>query len=212
MVNAVDVFTCFFNFVVIPNVNLLVKEMFCYRPQRSCGKVIFSPASVILSTKVGGGGGGGPGQTPLSRHPPWTDTPPGQTTPRQTPPGQTPPTPGRHPPGQTPPGRHPLGRHHQADTPHAPGQTPPWQALPGRPPQADTPLPSACWDTHIPAQCMQGYTPRPGPTPAATTADGTHSTGIHSCLLVFNERYLINEFSSRTIDERDNNMVPTFPD
>ena len=29
----------------------------CYRPQRSCGKVMFSQASVILFT---GGGGGGP--------------------------------------------------------------------------------------------------------------------------------------------------------
>ena len=29
------------------------------------------------------------------------------------------------------------------------------------PPWADTPLPSACWDTHTPAQCMLGYTSPP---------------------------------------------------
>ena len=72
-----------------------------YRPQRSCGKVIFSQASIILST-----GGGDPEQTP-----PWEDTP-GL--------GKHPP-PGRHPPGQTPPpipavatavdGTHPTGMH-----------------------------------------------------------------------------------------------------
>ena len=28
-------------------------------------------------------------------------------------------------------------------------------------PLADIPLPSACWDTHTPAQCMLGYTPPP---------------------------------------------------
>ena len=51
------------------------------------------------------------------------------------------------PPGQTPPKQIPLGRH------------PPDRHLPGRHPQTDTPLPSACWDTHPPAQCMLGYTP-----------------------------------------------------
>ena len=62
-----------------------------YRPQGSCGKVIFSQASVILY--MGGGciractGA----DTPLGRHPyPWADTPT---------------------PWATPPGRHPLGRH-----------------------------------------------------------------------------------------------------
>ena len=50
-------------------------KFLCYRPQRSCGKVMFSQASVILFT-------GGVWQTRhLSRHPP----------------------PGRHPPGLTPP-------------------------------------------------------------------------------------------------------------
>ena len=29
------------------------------------------------------------------------------------------------------------------------------------PPPADTSLPSACWDTHPPAQCMLGYMPAP---------------------------------------------------
>ena len=85
-----------------------------YRLQRSCGKVMFSQASVILSTG-----------TPPGGYPPWADTP------RQTPPtwADTPHL-GRHgPPGQSPPGRHP-----QADTPlpsacwetppHLSGQTP----------------------------------------------------------------------------------------
>ena len=75
---------------------------------------------------------------------------------------------------------------------HALGQTPPW---------ADTPCPvhagihttptppSACWDTP-PTQCMLGYTPPTNacwdkghpPPPAASAADGTHPTGMHSCL------------------------------
>ena len=75
-----------------------------YRPQRSCGKVMFSQVSVILFT-------GGVyaqhalRQTPPSpgRHPqadtPWEDTPPGRHSPPRTDtfPGQTPP-PGKHPP------------------------------------------------------------------------------------------------------------------
>ena len=68
-----------------------------YRPQRSCGKVMFSQASVIMFT--GGGcmpsmhwGRHPPGRHPLGRHspgqtPPWADTSPGQTSP-----------PGKHPP------------------------------------------------------------------------------------------------------------------
>ena len=43
------------------------------------------------------------------------------------------------PRSDTPPGRHPLGRHL---------------------------LPSACWDTHPPAQCMLGYTHTPCPVQA----------------------------------------------
>ena len=72
-----------------------------YRPQRSCGRIMFLHLSVILFTRGS--------QTP----------PPGQTPPGKTPPRQTPP-PGRHPPGQTPP---------QADT--SPRQTPPGQTPPG---------------------------------------------------------------------------------
>ena len=34
------------------------------------------------------------------------------------------------------------------------------------------PLPSACWDTHTPAQCMLGY---------GKQAGGMHLTGMHSC-------------------------------
>ena len=57
-----------------------------YRPQRSCGKVIFSQVSVILSM-------GGVSQHALGQTPPWVDTPtPGQTPPphRQTPLAETP--------------------------------------------------------------------------------------------------------------------------
>ena len=74
----------------------------------SCGKVMFSQASVCLST--GGRGGVQPlGQNHLpARHtPPWTDTP-GHTPPRQT---HTPLA--RHPPPGDTPGQNPT----QADTP-----------------------------------------------------------------------------------------------
>ena len=85
-----------------------------------------------------------------------------------------------------------------ADTPrqtHPPRLTPHFWAdtpLPRQPPSlwADPPLPSACWDTHPPAQCILGYTPPSqcmlgySPPPRATTAvDGTHPTGMQaSCL------------------------------
>ena len=106
----------FFNWVIYFKVN---KTLY-YRPQCSCGKVMFSQASVILFTE----GGVCPGgecvwQTPPRQTPPWADTltpplarhtpppdrhradtPPGQTPPRQTPTWQT-------PPSQTPPSRHP---------------------------------------------------------------------------------------------------------
>ena len=76
----------------------------------------------------------------------------------------------QHALGQTPPPRwHPLDRH--------PGQTPPWT---DRPPWADTPLPSACWDTHPPAQCVLRYTPPPG-----HCSGRTHPTGMHSCSQIY---------------------------
>ena len=62
-----------------------------------------------------------------------------------------------------------------------------WADTPPRQTRPDTPLPSA-WlgytqppcpvhaGIHPPAQCMLGYNP-----PAATAADGTHPTGMHSC-------------------------------
>ena len=98
-------------------------RVYFYRPQRSCGKVMFLHLSVILF----------PG-----RHPP-----------RQKPPL------GRHPPGRQPLSHHPRqtpprGRHPQADR----------QTTPQPPPQADTP-----------------------PQETATTADGSHPTGMHSCFL-----------------------------
>ena len=78
---------------------------------------------------------------------------------------------GRRPPGRhipactgadTPRGRHPLGRRLQADTPR---QTPPKQTPPGR---------------HPPGRHPPGRHPHPGQM--ATAADGTHPTGMHSCL------------------------------
>ena len=63
-----------------------------YRPQRSCGKVMFLHLSVSHSVY----GGMGVWQTPPGQIPPKADTPRADT-----PPGQTPP--GRHLPRQTPP-------------------------------------------------------------------------------------------------------------
>ena len=57
-----------------------------YRPQRSCGKVMFLHVSVILFTGRGGS---------LSGRPPRTETTPGQRPPRQRPP------PDRDPPPRT---------------------------------------------------------------------------------------------------------------
>ena len=140
-----------------------------YHPQSSCGKVVFT--GICDSVHRGVCGRHPPGQTPPRQTPPYAQCMPGYTPPRQTP------CLGRHPPGRHPPclvhaGIHtPLDRH---------------------PPKADTPLPSACWDTHppcpehtgihTPCQCMIGYFP---PPPAATAADGTHPTGMHSCLTRF---------------------------
>ena len=59
-----------------------LNNIYLYRPQRSCRKVMFSQASVILFT-----GGGVYPSMHLGRHPP------GQTPSRQTPPGRQPPPP-----------------------------------------------------------------------------------------------------------------------
>ena len=69
-----------------PNLTLgMYEKDFCYRPQRSCGKVMFSQVSVILFTgqRVYPSlhWGRPPGQTLLGRHPL------GRHPPRQTPPG-----------------------------------------------------------------------------------------------------------------------------
>ena len=60
-----------------------VFQTFCYRPQRSCGKAMFSQASVILFT---GEGEFIPACTGADTHPsgihsPWTDTPMGRPPP-----------------------------------------------------------------------------------------------------------------------------------
>ena len=114
---------------------------------------------------------------------------------RQTPPRQT--LPGRHPPprpeADTPPqGSHPLGRYPQANTP--------WADTP----QADTPLPNACWDTHPTMQCMLGYDQQAG---------GTHPTGMHSCLFLFqqvqNEMLLFRKELARSFKHTNNKPVRT---
>ena len=92
-----------------------------YRPQQSCGKVMFLHLSVILFT------GGGllhnrPGQTP-PRQIPWANTSPGQTLPGQTPPS-------RHPPAQC------MLRYTPSPLPSACWDT--------------HPLPGPCLDTHPP--------------------------------------------------------------
>ena len=72
-----------------------------YRPQCSCGKVIFSQAPAILSIGTPPGRHPPMGRHPPGRHPPCTDTPLG----RHTSLIRHPPLPGRHPPSQSPPGQ-----------------------------------------------------------------------------------------------------------
>ena len=64
-------------------------DKYFYRPQHSCGKIIFSQASVILST---GGRHPPPGTHPLARHPP-SRHPLGRHPQANTLPGQKPPLP-----------------------------------------------------------------------------------------------------------------------
>ena len=111
-----------------------------YCPQRSCGKVIFSQASVILSTGRGTDTRwvDTPQQTsPSGRHPscrnPHADTPhtdattlAGQAPPWADTSRQTPPPPWADTPGQTTTHSDTPGRHPQAD-------------FSGKPPWADTP-------------------------------------------------------------------------
>ena len=94
----------------------------CYRPQRSCGRVMFSQASVILFT---GGGVADPppaDTTPAQCMLGYTHTPlplPSACWDAHPPPGQTPPCPvhsGIHPPcpvhaGIHPPSPHPSASH-----------------------------------------------------------------------------------------------------
>ena len=107
-----------------------------YRLQRSSGKVMFSQASLILTT-----GGGVHPSMHWGRHPlplcmlgytapqpytPWADTPQANIPPGRLPPGQT-------PPGQKPP---------WADTPS-------WQTLlSGRHPLVHPPMPTAVDGMH----------------------------------------------------------------
>ena len=104
--------------------------------------------------------------TTLGRHPsPWADTPPLV----------------RHPPGSHPSGQTPLDRHPWADT-SPPGQTHhPWSD-----PQAATPLGRHPW-TDTPGQIPHPWADTPPPRKTDTAADGTHPTGMHSCLYKFLE-------------------------
>ena len=73
-----------------------------------------------------------------------------------------------------------LGRHRRADTSE------------GMLGYTHTPLPSACWDTHPPAQCMLGYSQQAG---------STHLTGMHSCLVMNSIIYTLGEKSNtHTLD------------
>ena len=83
-----------------------------YRPQRSCGKVVF--LHLFVSHSVHGGvSASGPGGVCYTHTHPWADT-------RQE----------DNPPGQTPPWEHtPLGRHLWADTPLG-RHPPPWTEIP----------------------------------------------------------------------------------
>ena len=89
-----------------------------------------------------------------------------------------------------------------ADTPRQtpPGKHPPWADTP----QADTPLPNACWDTHPAMQCMLGYNQQAG---------GTHPTGMHSCLFLFqqvqNEMLLFRKELARSFKHTNNKPVRT---
>ena len=54
--------------------------------------------------------------------------------------------------------------------------------------KADTPRPTACWDTLPPRSVNAGiHAP-----PAATAADGTHPTGIHSCYVKKSARWKVS--------------------
>ena len=144
---------------LIENMNWICWICLCifYRPQRSCGKVMFLHLSV--SHSVHRGRGCLP-QCMLGYPPPLAGTPPGQVHPQaNTPPRQV------HPPGRYTP---------QASTP--PGQVhPPWQVTP-----------PGHVHPHGQAHSPGRYTPlTPPPPPTVTAADHTHPTGMLSCLFLF---------------------------
>ena len=93
----------------------LVLFWFNYRPQRSCGKVVFLHVSLILFTGgMGSLSGRPPRQRPPDRDPQteisWTEIP-GQRSPRQRPPDRDPPRPlDRGPQTETPWDRDPTGQ------------------------------------------------------------------------------------------------------
>ena len=117
-----------------------------YRPQRSCGKVIFSQASVshsvhregiYLSTCWDT-------HTPLGRHPPPYAHPHQKHTPRSTTSGKYTPweAPPPHP-GSTLPGKHTPPEAHPVESKPPPGSTPPGKHTPGKhthPPEAKPPI------------------------------------------------------------------------
>ena len=105
--------------------------------------------------------------TPQSRHPPEADTPLRSRHPLE----QTPPARNRHPLNRHPRSRHPFPE--QTTYPeqtHTPEQTPTPQR---NPPIAD-----------------------PSPSSAATEADSTHHTGMHSCSFINFDAILVNIYIS----------------
>ena len=84
-------------------------------------------------------------------------------------------------PGRNPPGRHPLG------------QIPPWEDTPGQSSAwEDTPW-ETCWDTQCPVHAGINM---------ATAVDGTHPTGMHSCLwLNLGELYPVESLPAKVVPQ-----------
>ena len=80
-----------------------------------------------------------------------------------------------HPPGSTPPGKHTPS---PGITPPSPGSTPPQEAH--NPWEADPP-----GSTHIPWEAPPQGSTHPSSRETAAGADGTHPTGMHSCITIY---------------------------
>ena len=88
---------------ILQSISIRIIRLIYYRPQRTCSKVMFLQASVILvkgSVWETPPWADPPGACSLARHPPG-QTPPGRDLSRQTPPGRS--LPRKTPPTDTPP-------------------------------------------------------------------------------------------------------------